>query len=187
MQPSTQTEKLIRVTKQRNILLVANITLILSIVLLSITLLRQEKTTVVVPGYTGNQFSVSTKGVSREYLELVSKDIIFTMLNITPYNHEYIRERMLTLVAPEEYGKVKYELEQMIDDLKLRQISLRFVPTILELDEKLLTTEISGYLTSYVGIKQTEHRLVKYKLGFAYRGGRLMLIEFRELVKDMIR
>lgn len=63
-------------------------------------------------------------------------------------------------------------------------ISLRFVPVKLELDEEKLTADISGYLASYVGVKQTENAFVKYRLGFEYQGGVLTLIEYKELTKD---
>ena len=183
MYKTTQAELLIKVTKQRNLLLYASATSLFVIVILTLTLFRQDRVTVIVPGYTGNQFSVSTRGVSREYLELVSKDIISTLLNITPYNYEYVREKVLKITSPEKYGKVKQEIEQMIDDLNTRQISLRFTPTKLELNEESLTSDISGYLTSYVGIKQTENLFSKYRLGFEYEGGALMLIEFQDLTK----
>ena len=183
MQRITQTEILIKVTKQRNLLFYANVVTMFSIVILSCTLLRQDRVTVIVPGYTGNQFSVSTRGVSREYLELVSKDTIFTLLNITPYN-DYAREKILKITSPEKYGKVKQEIEGMIEDLITRQISLRFVPVKLELNEEKLTADISGYLASYVGVKQTENAFVKYRLGFEYQGGVLTLIEYKELTKN---
>lgn len=184
MQKKTQTELLIKITKQRNLLLIGIGVTMFVIVVLSITLLRQERVTVVVPGYTGVEFSVSTKGVSREYLELVSKDVIHTLLNITPYNYEYVREKILKITTPEKYGKVKYEIEKMIEDLNTRQFSLRFTINKLEVNEKSLEVVVSGYLTSYVGIKQTGSHFTKYKLGFEYRGGILMLNEFGEITNE---
>lgn len=186
MEQVTQTGILIRVTKQRNFLLYATTALLLSIIIMATTLLRQERVTVVVPGYTGGEFTISSKGVSREYLELVSRDVISTILNITPYNYDFCREKILKMTTPESYGKVKYDIEQMVSYLKTRQISLRYTPISMELDEKKLEVDIGGYLTTYVGVKQTENIFGKYRIGFEYRGGILMLAEFREITKEMV-
>ena len=186
MEHITQTGILIRVTKQRNFLLYATTALLLSIVIMAITLLRQERMTVVVPGYTGSEFTISNKSISKEYLELVARDFIATILNITPYNYDFCREKILKMTAPESYGKIKYDIEQMINDLKTRQISLRYTPISMELNEKKLEVDIGGYLTTYVGVKQTENIFSKYRIGFEYRGGGLMLTEFREITKELV-
>lgn len=186
MEQVTQTGILIRVTKQRNFLLYATTALLLSIVIMAITLLRQERITVVVPGYTGSEFTISNKNISKEYLELVARDFIGTILNLTPYNYDFCREKILKMTAPESYGKVKYDIEQMITALKTRQISLRYTPISMELDEKKLTVDVGGYLTTYVGVKQTENMFSKYRVGFEYRGGALMVVEFTEITKEVI-
>ena len=90
------------------------------------------------------------------------------------------------MTTPESYGKVKYDIEQMVSDLKTRQISLRYTPISMELDEKKLEVDIGGYLTTYVGVKQTENIFGKYRIGFEYRGGILMLAEFREITKELV-
>ena len=184
MERKTQSELFIKVTKQRNGIFILLAISIFVIVLQAISLVRQEKTTVIVPNYNGEEFWVSNKRVSREYIELISKEIINSILNITPQNEKYVKQNILKRASPSEYGRMKYEIEKVQEDLKVRQISMRYAITHINVSEAKLEAEISGYLTSYVGLKETGKNFTKYKIGYEYAGGMLMINEFREISKE---
>jgi type IV conjugative transfer system protein TraE len=184
MEVKTQTKLLIKITKQRNLLGIILSIAVLTIVLQAISLVSQEKTIVVVPNYRGEEFWVSNKQVSKEYIELISKEVINSMLNITPQNEHYVKENILNRIAPSEYGRMKYEIEKILEDLKARQISMRYAITHITINDKELGAEVSGYLTSYVGLKETGKHFTKYKIGYEYAGGLLMINEFKELSKE---
>src|SRR3546814_1446506 len=62
------------------------------------------------------QIEISSAGVSREYLELVTRDASVMMLNRSPQNLDYWMESVLRIVHPSAYGRIKGDLLKIVSD-----------------------------------------------------------------------
>src|SRR3546814_20620489 len=62
------------------------------------------------------QIEISSAGVSREYLELVTRDASVMMLNRSPQNLDYWMESVLRIVHPSAYGRIKGDLLKIVND-----------------------------------------------------------------------
>ena len=103
-----------RVVKQRNVLLLVTGALALSTVGLFFTASARDREIVLQPVLT-NPMTLSSSGVSREYLEAVTRDVAVLTLNRTPQSLEYWMKAVLEVVHPAAYGKVKGDLLKIID------------------------------------------------------------------------
>jgi hypothetical protein len=107
---------------QRNHLAGIAIILFLLNILLTLKVFSQDELVVLVPNSMGtvynttndqeatnsyNRFTISRSKVSKPYLEAITRDVITTMLQITPSNVEYATNSILSMVHPSSYGDIK--------------------------------------------------------------------------------
>lgn len=168
-------------SKHRSLLIIVCAILLCSNLLLCISVVTKDTNTILLPMTLTKSFSVSGKEVSEEYLELISRDLIQSILNITPNNYEYNKEAILKLVHPSFYGALKQQLDTLSEDVKQRQISIYFLPAEMKVSNEELTSEITGYLETRIGLKEVGKLLKKYRMKFDYTGSQLTLKEFYEV------
>lgn len=181
MKRETQIFILEMLVKQRNwLLFFLSISLIVNFILI-IFAFKQKRTTVIVPADFSRPFEISNKGVSREYLEMISFNLLQS-LNLTPESADAMKKRFLNRVHPSVYGEVKKQLDQLAEEVKTRQIGTVFtLSELITSSLNSLTVEASGYFSTYLGTKQIHQELRRYRLRFLYRGGILSLVEFLEI------
>jgi type IV conjugative transfer system protein TraE len=159
------------------VLVVANLAL-------SISILTNNTHTILVPMSVSKQFSVGIKDVSNEYIELIARDLTQSILNITPDNYEYTKETVLKLAHPAFYGALQQQLDELVEDVKTRQIGIHFYPIEMSINKDELTAEVSGYLETRIGLKQISKEVRKYHLAFDYSSSQFTLKEFFEVSNE---
>ena len=170
--------------KHRSLLLIAGIGLIVANMVLSISVFSNNSKTILVPLSLNRQVSVGIKDVSIEYIELIARDLTQSILNITPDNYVYIKESVLKLAHPSFYGELQQQLDDLVQDVKARQIGIHFSPIEMNINKDELTAEVNGYLETRIGLKQISKEIKKYHLAFDYAGSQFTLKEFYEVLND---
>ena len=166
-----------RVLRQRNLLaIVAAALCVLTILLLIFTVSRDRE--VVLQPILRSPLTVSSGGVSREYLEMVTRDTVVLTLDRSPQNLEYWMNAVLDITSPRIQGKVKADLLKIVNEQRGSSISQFFTIEKMELDTKNLRSEVSGSLHTIVGTKVISNERRTFRYDWEYSGLSLKLIGF---------
>ena len=111
-----------RVLKQRNMLVMASAGLAIVTIFSLIAASERDREIVLQPVLT-RQLELSSAGVSREYLELVTRDAAVMMLNRSPQNLDYWMDSVLKIVHPSAYGRIKGDLLKIVNDQRGSSVS----------------------------------------------------------------
>src|SRR3546814_1868312 len=152
-----------RVLRQRNLLAIVAVGLCaLTILLLIFTVSRDRE--IVLQPILRSPVTVSSAGVSREYLEMITRDTVVLTLNRSPQNLEYWMNAVLDITAPASQGKVKADLLKIVNEQRGSSISQFFTIEKMELDTKGLRSEVTGSLHTIVGnrVISNERRTFRY-------------------------
>ncbi|MGQ2958603.1 type IV conjugative transfer system protein TraE, partial [Agrobacterium sp.] len=139
-----------RVLKQRNMLVLASVGLAIITIFSLVAASARDREIVLQPVLT-RQIEISSAGVSREYLELVTRDASVMMLNRSPQNLDYWMESVLRIVHPSAYGRIKGDLLKIVSDQRGSSVSQFFTMEAMRVDPKSLTSETTGTLHTMVG------------------------------------
>ncbi len=95
-----------RILRQRNILAVAAVALaVITLLLCTVSLSRDRE--VVLQPVLRSPLTVSSAGVSREYLEMITRDTVVLTLDRSPQNLEYWMNAVLDIASPRTQGKIR--------------------------------------------------------------------------------
>ena len=169
--------------KQRNMLAVFTLSLIIVVLLLVLALATKDREMVLQP-VLSKPLTLSSAGVSPEYLELVTRDTATMVLNRTPSGMNYWMEQVLKVVHPSAYGRVKTALVKIVNEQSGSDVAQAFAMTAMTVDPKALVSEVTGTVTTYVGSKVISADKHTFRFRWNYSGLSLSLIEFGELVAD---
>ena len=140
----------------------------------------QSREIVLVP-VTGQSLTLSSAGVSREYLELVTRDTALMLLNRSPEGLDYWMEQILKLADPGAHGRLKSELVQIVSEQRGSDIAQAFVIRSLVIDPKELKSEVTGTLKTFVGAQVIASEERKFVFSWTYSGLRLALTGFAQI------
>lgn len=140
----------------------------------------QSREIVLVP-VTGQSLTLSSAGVSREYLELVTRDTALMLLNRSPEGLDYWMEQILKLADPSAYGRLKSELVKIVSEQRGSDIAQAFVIRSLMIDPKELRSEVTGTLKTFVGAQVIASEERKFVFSWTYTGLRLALTGFAQV------
>jgi conjugal transfer pilus assembly protein TraE len=168
--------------KHRKLLAMHGVLLMVVNLLLATSIYFNNTKTILVPLSLNKQVSVGIKDVSNEYIELIARDLTQSILNITPDNYLYIKESVLKLAHPRFYGELQQQLDDLVQDVKTRQIGIHFSPIEMNINKDELTAQVNGYLETKIGLKQISKEIKKYHLAFDYTGSQFTLKEFYEVL-----
>lgn len=166
-----------RVVKQRNVLLALSAVLGLATLGLSFTASARDREIVLQPVLT-RPMTLSSAGVSPEYLEAVTRDAALLTLNRTPQSMEYWMQAVLEIVHPAAYGKVKGDLMEILEDQRGSSIAQFFTMSAITVDPDALTSEVTGTLHTMVGRQEVSAVEKKFRYGWSYTGVSLKLVQF---------
>src|SRR3546814_17976741 len=124
-----------RVLKQRNMLVMASAGLAIVTIFSLIAASARDREIVLQPVLT-RQIEISSAGVSREYLELVTRDASVMMLNRSPQNLDYWMESVLRLVHPSAYWRIRGNLIKIVNDPQGCSVSQFFPKAAMRVDQK---------------------------------------------------
>lgn len=166
-----------RVLKQRNMLVVTSLALAGLAGVLGIAASSRDREVVLQP-VLRTPLTLSSAGVSREYLEAVTRDAAVLTLNRTPQSLDYWMKSVLELVHPSAYGAVKADLLKIVDDQRGTSIAQFFTVESMKVDPEGLTSEVTGVLHTMVGRQEVSATPKTFHYGWVYNGLSLKLVQF---------
>jgi len=166
-----------RILRQRNFLvaLVAGLAAVIAILLLMNASRARE---VVLQPILRSPLTVSSAGVGREYLEMVTRDTAVLTLDRSPQNLEYWMNSVLAITSPRTQGRLKGELLKILDEQRGSSISQFFTIQSMEVDPKKLRSEVTGELHTVVGSKVILNEKRTFRYYWEYSGVSLRLLGF---------
>ena len=166
-----------RVLKQRNMLVVTSLVLAGLVAVLGVAASSRDREVVLQP-VLRTPLTISSAGVSREYLEAVTRDAAVLTLNRTPQSLDYWMKSVLEMVHPSAYGQVKADLLKIVDDQRGTSIAQFFTVESLKVDPEGLTSEVTGVLHTMVGRQEVSATPKTFHYGWVYNGLSLKLVQF---------
>lgn len=170
--------------KQRNVFLLTTL-LCLVIILLETCLLvssfgRNDRILYVPPNMHAVGY-VDKNGVSDSYLADMTRYYALLFLDVTPSSAPAQAQALLNYVAPQSMGALKDQLLAQADKLKAHQLSLRFAPTNIDVNNKALVADITGELHFYVGKAEVNVIRPTYRVHYQLNNGALQIVSFNVL------
>ena len=166
-----------RILKQRNALAVAAMALFGLVVVLMLMSASAEREIVLQP-ILRSPLTISSGGVSEEYLELVTRDTALIALNRSPENLQYWRESILEIASPRSRGALNRDLMKIVNEQSGSSISQYFTIDTLKVDPKQLQSEVSGTIHTVVGSKEVTAEHKRFRFNWEYSGLSLKLMGF---------
>lgn len=170
-----------RVLKQRNMLVLACASLGVIALFALVGAASKDREVVLQPVLT-NPLTISSQGVSRQYLELVTRDASVLMFNRTPQNLEYWIESVLKITHPSAYGRLKGELLKIANDQRGSSVAQYFTIEAMKVDPAGLTSEVTGVLHTLVGRQEVSAIKRTFRFDWTYSGVELRLVGFGAVV-----
>ncbi|WP_375244195.1 type IV conjugative transfer system protein TraE [Sphingomonas parapaucimobilis] len=166
-----------RVLRQRNLLGVVAIVLAAAVALLLLLSASRDREVVLQP-VLRSPLTVSSAGVSREYLEMVTRDTAILTLDRSPANLDYWMKSVLEIVSPRAQGKIKADLLRIVDEQRGSSISQYFTLQSMKIDPANLQSTVTGQLNTVVGQKIITSQVRTFRFDWEYSGVSLKLIGF---------
>lgn len=169
--------------KQRNMLLLA-LTGLGALVVVLFGVIASKDREVVLQPILSRPMTVSSSNVSADYLEAVTRDTAYLILNRSPDGLEYWMNQILKVVHPEYYGEIKGQLVKTVKEQTNTDIAQTFTMTGMTVDTKRLESEVAGEVRTFVGDKWISTEKKTFRFGWKYTGVSLSLVSFGALVND---
>jgi len=122
-----------RVLKQRNMLGIVALVLAGLVVLLFLVGATRDREIVLQP-IVRSPLTLSSSGVSEQYLEMVTRDTALMTLNRSPENLEYWMDSILAIATPEAHGSLKRDLMKILNEQRGSSISQYFTLAGMKVD-----------------------------------------------------
>ena len=119
-----------------------------------------------------------SSGVSRDYLELITRDTAYAILNRTPQSLGYWMNSVLKITDPASYGTVKAQMLRAVGQLRGSDITQTIDISMIDVHEKDLRSAVTGVLHVFVGQKEVSQTPVHYYFEWSYHGLSLKLKGF---------
>lgn len=169
--------------RQRNLFALASAGLGIALALAGGLAATRSREVVLVPT-TRAPLTISSAGISAEYLEFVTRDAALMLLNRSPEGLDYWMAAILELADPAANGKLKAELVRIVEEQRGSDVTQAFVIKELKVDPAGLTSEVSGTLKTFVGAAVIASDERRFRFDWTYQGLRLALAGFAQLPSD---
>lgn len=166
-----------RILKQRNLLVILAGTLGIFCAILGLATATRDREIVLQPILNG-PLTVTSSGVSREYLELVTRDTALLTLDRSPSNLEYWMKSVLDITAPSAQGRVRADLMKIVNEQRGSSIAQFFTIKAMEIDSRQLRSTVTGDLHTIVGNKVVSNERRTFRFDWQYSGLSLKLAGF---------
>ena len=166
-----------RVLRQRNLLALATLLLGALVIVLFLIASSRDREIVLQPVLRSN-LTVSSAGVSKDYLEMITRDVAVLTLNRSPRNLEYWMNEVLEITHPGSQGTVKGELLKILDEQRGSSISQTYTIQSMKVDPKALVSEVAGELQTIVGNRVISVENRRFRYTWDYTGLSLKLVGF---------
>ena len=166
-----------RILRQRNMLGVTALVLAGVVALLLLFSVTRSREIVLQP-VLRSPLTLSSAGVSREYLELMTRDTAILTLDRSPGSLDYWMKSVLEIVSPRAQGKIKADLLEIVNEQRGSSISQYFQIQSMEIDTANLRSTVTGKLNTVVGQKVVSSDIRTFQFSWEYSGLSLKLIGF---------
>jgi len=163
---------------QRNIFVGLSAALLGANILLALKTFFHLERILVMPPEIHQSFWVEGNRVSNHYVEEMALFFAHLLLDTSEASAPFHREVILRYAQPESYGALKTQLLEDEQRYKKEQLSTSFKPSVVEVDNKKMTADLTGDLLSYVGSKKISQNRETYRFHFHYDHGRLQIVSF---------
>jgi conjugal transfer pilus assembly protein TraE len=169
--------------RQRNLLaLTSSVLAVVTIIAAGLAVTRPRE--IVLTPTISRPLTLSSAGVSPEYLELVTRDTALTLLNRSPEGLDYWMNAILALAHPSAYGRLKADLVRIVTEQRGSDVSQSFVIKAMTIDAIRLTSDVTGTLKTFVGAQVIASEQRTFRFQWTYSGLRLALTGFAQLPAD---
>lgn len=166
-----------RVLKQRNMLAIAAVALAaVSLILFTMASTRDRE--IVLQPISRSPLTLSSAGVSHEYLEMVTRDVALLALNRSPETLRYWMDNILEVTDPSSRGALKRDLLKIVTEQRGSQITQFFTINYIRSDPEALTSEVVGVLHTVAGSKEVTAQPKTFRFTWTYTGVSLKLLGF---------
>ena len=169
-----------RLLRQRNRLAIVSLCLGVISLLAVAGAASRNRELVLVPT-SGKPLTISSAGITREYLEFVTRDTALMLLNRSPEALDYWMEQILELADPASHGLLKAELLKIVEEQRGSDVAQAFVIHSLQVDPKNLSSTVSGTLKTFVGSQVIASEERAFAFTWKYAGLRLSLTGFSQI------
>lgn len=129
--------------------------------------------------FSGNGGYVKSEAVVDDnYLSLMSKNFIYSRLNVTPQTVSSNHQLLLSYVDASSYPMLLQQFHQEEAVIKDKKISSVFDITGIWVNQKALKAKITGNFRRFVGLKMLKEEKITYEITYRYRLGRLTICKF---------
>ena len=169
--------------RQRNLFALSSASLAIALVVAGGLAATRNREIVLVPT-TRAALTISSAGVSAQYMEFVTRDAALMLLNRSPEGLDYWMEQILELADPAEGGKLKADLVRIVEEQRGSDVTQAFVIKEMKVDPSSLTSEVKGTLKTFVGATVIASDERRFRFSWTYQGLRLALAGFAQLPPD---
>jgi len=169
--------------RQRNLFALASVALSVMFIVASGFATTRDREVVLVPT-AAHQLTVSSAGVSADYLELVTRDAALMLLNRSPEGLDYWMAEILKLADPASRGRLKADLVRIVAEQRGSEVTQAFMITSMTVDPERLTSDVTGTLKTFVGAQVIASDERRFAFRWSYRGLRLALAGFAQVKHD---
>lgn len=166
-----------RVLKQRNGLAILSVALAIVILILFAMAATRDREVVLQP-ISRSPLTLSSAGVSHEYLEMVTRDVALLALNRSPETLKYWMDNILEITEPRSRGELKSELVKVVNEQRGSQITQFFTINSIKTDPEALTSDVNGVLHTVAGSKEVTTEPRTFRFTWTYTGVSLKLRGF---------
>lgn len=160
---------------QRDALLALVALLSVSVILLSICVLKKNERIIITPPVLEKEFWVDSYRVSPSYMEQFSVYLAQLMLTKSEHSAEAQRKAIMRHVDVEVADKINTKLLSEEKMLKDEHASFVFFPVDVRVDLTTLTAVLIGDRTTYLSGNAVTTKRETYELTFSCKGARLLL------------
>jgi conjugal transfer pilus assembly protein TraE len=172
-----------RVLKQRNLLAIVALVLGLLVVVMFAAANTRDREIVLQP-VLPQEMTLSSAGVSKEYLEAVTRDVAQLALNRSPETLQYWMDSLVKITAPEDQGRLKRELMGIFEEQQGSQVTQFVTIDWIRVDPEALTSEVGGVLHTIVGSRDVRREHKVFRFNWKYTGLSLRLTGFGVVVRE---
>ena len=137
-----------------------------------------HKTIEITPFFSKDGYSNSSQTVDPRYLQLMSENLLYSRLNVTPETVLTNHQRILAWVDSQTYPTLLQTLHHEARIIQAKKISASFNLQAIHVDPHQLTVTIEGQLTRHVGFQALPEDALTYQLTYRYHFGHLSLLTF---------
>lgn len=156
------------VLRQRNALALASLTFGVLAIAGVVMAFSRDREVILIP-VAHSPLTVSSAGVSKDYLEAVTRDTAQLLLNRSPETLDYWMNSILELADDQARGGLKRDLMKVVTEQQGSQITQFFTIDWLRTDPEALTSEVGGVVHTVAGSKEVsaQHRVFRFVWSFS--------------------